>query len=131
MQLSIVSIPDIKKKAEELMKSREWMLALVEWESWHEKASENEKDPNSFHDLGICKFNLGRVSEAIKDLDKAADLQPDYGYRFAARGWMKQSAGDVNGAIADYKKAIELDPTDVYTQNNLIILEEKRSKKSR
>tara|TARA_B100001564_G_C20491523_1_gene601876 strand:- start:71 stop:451 length:381 start_codon:yes stop_codon:yes gene_type:complete len=126
-----VSIPDIKKKAEELMKSREWMLALVEWESWHEKASENEKDPNSFHDLGICKFNLGRVSEAIKDLDKAADLQPDYGYRFAARGWMKQSAGDVNGAIADYKKAIELDPTDVYTQNNLIILEEKRSKKSR
>ena len=113
------------------MKSREWMLALVEWESWHEKASENEKDPNSFHDLGICKFNLGRVSEAIKDLDKAADLQPDYGYRFAARGWMKQSAGDVNGAIADYKKAIELDPTDVYTQNNLIILEEKRSKKSR
>ena len=44
---------------------------------------------------------------------------------------MKQSAGDVVGAIADYKKAIELDPTDVYTQNNLIILEEKRSKKSR
>ena len=131
MQLSIVSNADIRKKAEELMKSREWTLALVEWENWHDKVSEIEKDPNSFHDLGICKFNLGRVAEAIKDLDKAAEFQPDYGYRFAARGWMKQVAGDVVGAIADYKKAIELDPTDVYTQNNLIILEEKRSKKSR
>ncbi len=78
--------------------------------------------------MGICKFNLGRVTEAILDLDKAAELQPDYGYRFAARGWMKQSAGDDNGAIADYKKALELDPDDIYTQNNLIILEEKRGK---
>ena len=110
------------------MKNREWMLALVEWERWHEEVAEDEKDANSYHDLGICKFNLGRVPEAIKDLDKAAVLQPDYGYRFAARGWMKQSVGDDIGAIADYKKALELDPEDVYTQNNLIILEEKRTK---
>ena len=44
---------------------------------------------------------------------------------------MKQSMGDKTGAIADYKKAIELDPSDIYTQNNLIILEEKHNKKSR
>ena len=128
MQLSIVNNNDNKKRAEELMKGREWMLALVEWERWHEEVAEAEKDANSYHDLGICKFNLGRIPEAIKDLDKAAILQPDYGYRFAARGWMKQSGGDINGAILDYKKALELDPEDVYTQNNLIIIEEKRSK---
>ena len=110
------------------MKNSEWMLALVEWERWHEVVTESEKDANSYHDLGICKFNLGRVVEAIKDLDRAAILQPTYGYRFAARGWMKQNAGDDVGAIGDYKKALELDPEDVYTQNNLIILEEKRTK---
>ncbi len=123
-----MSNKDIRNCAEEHMKNKEWILALVEWEKWHEKADDAEKDPNSFHDMGICKFNLGRVTEAILDLDQAAELQPDYGYRFAARGWMKQSAGDDNGAIADYKKALELDPDDIYTQNNLIILEEKRGK---
>ncbi|MAO46131.1 MAG: hypothetical protein CL823_03185 [Crocinitomicaceae bacterium] len=120
-----------REKAEALMKTKEWILALVEWEKFHETASAEEKDPNSFHDMGICKFNCGRMKEAISDLDRAAELQPDYGYRFAARGWMKQSMGDRTGAIADYKKAIELDPSDIYTQNNLIILEEKRNKKSR
>ncbi|MBM55554.1 MAG: hypothetical protein CMB32_03245 [Euryarchaeota archaeon] len=131
MQLSGVSQKDIRNKAEVLMKNREWVLALIEWEKWHELIDENEKNPNSYHDLGICKFNLGRVKEAIADLDKAAKLQPDYGYRYASRGWMKQSMGDINGAIEDYKRAIELDPEDMYTQNNLIILEEKRSKNSR
>ena len=131
MQLSGVSQKEIRNKAEGLMKNREWVLALIEWEKWHELIDENEKNPNSYHDLGICKFNLGRVKEAIADLDKAAKLQPDYGYRYASRGWMKQSMGDINGAIEDYKRAIELDPEDMYTQNNLIILEEKRSKNSR
>ena len=129
MQLSKVKNVDIRKKAESLMKDGQWMLALIEWESWHEKVNDGKKDPNSFHDLGICKFNLGRKKEAISDLDKAANLQPDYGYRFAARGWMKQSLGDVAGAISDYKKALKLDPEDIYTQNNLIILEEKRNKR--
>ena len=113
------------------MKNREWVLALMEWEKWHELVDEIEKNSNSYHDLGICKFNLGRVKEAIADLDIAAKLQPDYGYRYASRGWMKQNIGDVNGAIEDYKRAIELDPEDMYTQNNLIILQEKRSKNSR
>ena len=81
-------------------------------------------DNNSFAFCWITDF-------PIFELDKAAIIQPDYGYRFAARGWMKQSAGDDKGAIADYKKALELDPNDIYTQNNLIILEEKRNKKSR
>ena len=130
MQLSSVSTKKLnaetRQQAENLMKDKEWMQALMKWESWFENSLESEKDPNSYHDLGICKFNLGNVSSAIKDLDKAAILQPDYGYRFAARGWMKQSMGDTKGAISDYKKALELDPEDVYTQNNLIILEEKK-----
>ena len=36
---------------------------------------------------------------------------------------------EVSSAISDYKKALELDPEDIYTQNNLIILEEKRNKR--
>ena len=53
-----------REKAEALMKTKEWILALVEWEKFHESASAEEKDPNSFHDMGICKFNCGRMKEA-------------------------------------------------------------------
>ena len=87
MQLSIVSNADIRKKAEELMKSREWMLALVEWESWHDKAAENEKGLDSFHDLGICKFNLVESLKPLKiwikplssNLITDTDLQQEVG----------------------------------------------------
>lgn len=37
---------------------------------------------------------------------------------------MKQAMGDLNGAIDDYKKAVELDPEDAVTWNNLGLLEE-------
>ena len=37
---------------------------------------------------------------------------------------MKQASGDTHGAIADYKKALELDPEDAVTWNNLGLLEE-------
>ena len=57
-------------------------------------------------------------------LNQAADTQPDYSYRYSSRGWMKQASGDIQGAIEDYKKALELDPDDAVTWNNLGLLEE-------
>lgn len=57
-------------------------------------------------------------------LNQAADTQPDYSYRYSSRGWMKQASGDTHGAIEDYKKALELDPDDAVTWNNLGLLEE-------
>lgn len=38
---------------------------------------------------------------------------------------MKQAAQDLDGALADYKKALELDPDDAITWNNLGLLEER------
>ena len=37
---------------------------------------------------------------------------------------MKQACGDLRGAIEDYKRAVELDPEDAVTWNNLGLLEE-------
>ena len=37
---------------------------------------------------------------------------------------MKQALRDIQGAIADYEKAVELDPEDAITLNNLGLLEE-------
>ena len=48
MQLSKVSNINIREKAESLMKDGQWMLALIEWESWHEKVNDGEKTQTLF-----------------------------------------------------------------------------------
>jgi len=47
---------------------------------------------------------------AIADSTKAIELKPDFALAYIARGYAKQSQGDLQGAIADSTKAIELKP---------------------
>ena len=85
----------------------------------------NESDnPNAVHDLAICCFHLERIEEALNWLDRAVELQPDYSYRYASRAWMRVAAKQYDRARADYQRAIELDPEDAVSQNNLGLLEE-------
>ena len=120
----------IRKRALSFMEQREWNAALIDWNIWFSSTDKNQLDPNAFHDRAICKFHTGDTAEAIEDLNEAAILQPDYSYRFASRGWMKQAAGDTDAAIEDYKRAIELDPEDTIAHNNLGLLEEAKGYKA-
>ena len=121
---------EIRKRAEALMEARNWLDALKDWELWFDSNTNDKLDPNSFHDRAICKFHTGSTSSAIEDLNRAVELQSDYSYRYASRGWMKQSNGDTRGAIVDYRKAIELDPEDAIAHNNLGLLEEAQGYKA-
>ena len=120
----------IRKRASRFMEQRDWKAALIDWNTWFSSTEKDHLDPNAFHDRAICKFHTGSTAEAIEDLNEAAILQPDYSYRFASRGWMKQAAGDTDAAIEDYKHAIELDPEDTIAHNNLGILEEAKGYKA-
>ena len=120
----------IRKRASSFMEQREWKAALIDWNIWFSSTEKDHLDPNAFHDRAICKFHTGSTAEAIEDLNEAAILQPDYSYRFASRGWMKQAAGDTDAAIEDYKHAIELDPEDTIAHNNLGLLEEAKGYKA-
>lgn len=92
---------------------------------WFAKAIENTpKDPEIFHDRGVCLFHLERFEEALADMDRSVELQPDYGYRYASRAFIRGAVKDIHGAIADYKKAVELDPEDAISYNNLGLLQE-------
>jgi Tfp pilus assembly protein PilF len=82
------------------------------------------EDPDVWNDYGVALFHSGRLPEALAALDRAIALQPDYGYRFAARAWMRQAIKDFDGAREDYGQAIALDPTDAISINNLGLLEE-------
>ena len=105
----------------ELSKDRKWSEALAAFD----RAMETVKDdPDLIHDRAVAMFNLGQQKDALKELDRAVVLQPDYSYRYSSRAYMRNACKDIHGAIEDYKKAIELDPEDAIALNNLGLLEE-------
>lgn len=107
--------------ANDLVKERKWNEALIAFERAFKELSEH---PDFIHDRAVCLFNLGRKKEALAELNRAVGIQPDYSYRYASRAYMRNALKDIHGAIADYKKAIELDPEDAISMNNLGMLEE-------
>ena len=102
----------------------QWQSALVGFDEAERVNPDWGLDPDFLNDRAVALFHNDRAHESIALLDKAINLQPQYGYRYAARGWMKQALRDIQGAIADYEKAVELDPEDAITLNNLGLLEE-------
>lgn len=61
---------------------------------------------------------LGDVDAAIRDLDRALELKPDYAAALFLRGQLREGAGDPAGAANDYSKTVELDPTHADALNN-------------
>lgn len=110
--------------AREAADQGQWDRALLNFNQAIAAESGWNQDPDFKHDRAIALFHSGNKNEALNELNDAVTLQPGYGYRYAARGWMKQALKDVHGAIADYKAAIELDPEDAISLNNLGLIEE-------
>ena len=104
--------------------SGQWESALAAYDQALTADETWTLDPDFLNDRAVALFQNQRAEESLHLLDQAIQLQPDYGYRYAARGWMKQAMKDIQGAISDYEKAIELDPDDAITLNNLGLLEE-------
>ena len=102
----------------------QWVSALIAFDNALNESDAWNTAPDFLNDRAVALFHNERAHDAIGVLTDAIRLQPQYGYRFAARGWMRQALKDVNGAIADYEQAIALDPDDAITQNNLGLLEE-------
>ncbi len=91
------------------------------------KAEKETPDhPDVQGDLGVAYIHLGNKPAVFTALNKAVELQPDYGYRYAARAYAKDFFGDLDGAISDYRIAIQKDPEDAVAHNNLGLLLEKK-----
>lgn len=108
------------KKYEEAMNV--WNLAIANFGD----------DADFYAERGVCKFHL-RFKSAMDDLNKAIELDPLNGYRYACRAYVRDKIGDTEGAIEDYTKSNELDPGNDITLNNLGLAEEKlgHTKKAR
>ncbi|GAA1909482.1 tetratricopeptide repeat protein [Streptomyces durmitorensis] len=59
---------------------------------------------------GECYRVLGRFDEAIRDLDRAIELQPADAFAWASRGATRYSLRQDDEALADLDRAVELTP---------------------
>ena len=76
----------------------------------------------SYNNRGLAYKNLGEYEKAIKDFDKAIELNPNYISAYNSRGVAYENLKDYNRAINDYNKAIELNPNYISAYNNRAII---------
>ncbi|MFT4678276.1 MAG: tetratricopeptide (TPR) repeat protein [Litorivivens sp.] len=109
------------REAKELFDNKQF----VEARKLYEKAIVlHADDPNAWHDLSVCLLHLNQPLMALEKMEVSVNLQPDYSYRYASRAYIRSALKDYPGAIADYEKAIELDPEDAISYNNLGLIQE-------
>ncbi len=64
-------------------------------------------------------LNGGDVGEALKLTNQVLDVDPACGLAWHVVALCRERAGDLNGALAAYEKALQLDPQDVDLANDL------------
>ncbi len=64
-------------------------------------------------------MEAGALDLALKDLDEALKLKPDYTYGLSTRGDIYRKQGRFDDAIADYKKALESNPDNDAAKDGL------------
>ena len=57
-------------------------------------------------------------------MNLAVKYDPEYAFRYQSRGYLKARMQDYEGAVADYEKAVELNPEDGIAYNNLALAQE-------
>lgn len=92
---------------------------------------QNPGDPDILADRGVTYLHLNNREASFADFNLALEMQPNYSFRYASRGYAKNFFGDIDGAIEDYEKAVELDPDDAVAHNNLGLLLEQKGYKAK
>ncbi len=61
-----------------------------------------------YYNIALVKYQMRDYKQAIVDLDRAIELNPDYTVAYNLRGASKFSIEDYEGAIEDYSQAIDI-----------------------
>jgi len=103
-------------------KSREWLKKAEETDTpsikieYYTKAIELDANYLLYYYRGSAFADIENLDEALKDYNKAIELNKEDAYIYICRGYIFSIKGQEEDAIKDYTKAIELDPkeTSVY-----------------
>lgn len=111
----------IKKYSEslEIKKSKEVLLNRANAFTAINKYDEAENDymeiihvDNSYwkayYERSRLKYKFGKFADALTDLDKTLELNPEFGEGYFAKGWVVFELKDTNTACESWKKASSL-----------------------
>jgi predicted Zn-dependent protease len=73
-------------------------------------------------DQALAASRSEQWDEAERALRQLATERPDHPVAHSRLGWVLQQRGDRSGAMKNYRQAIELDPSDAMTVNNLALM---------
>ena len=59
-------------------------------------------------------YNMGKADDAILEMGKLIEINPEASVGYRRRGWYEEYSGKVEDAIEDYTMAITLSPDDAY-----------------
>lgn len=108
-------------KAEKFYSDRKFKDAIY----WYTRAISEGASADLYSERAVAFFHNNELKEALLDMNRAQELEPARGYRYSSRAYIRDAMGDVEGAVKDYEKAVELDPEDAIAHNNLGMLIEK------
>ncbi len=83
------------------------------------QARSRDKDPQYQYNLGLFYLNGNSLDEALKYLDRSLSLNPRSFLAWNAVGLARSMKGDLQGSIAAFQKALEINPGFTEARNNL------------
>lgn len=107
--------------AVEHLKSNRLEKAL---ELMNELIADSPNQSDYYSERGVIFFHMNKKKLALKDMDKAVEIDLENPYRYSSRAYIRGHYRMFEEAISDYQKAIELDPDDAIALNNLGLIQE-------
>lgn len=111
------------KKAQELLDEQKFEKSLI---AFNKALKLDPNHPDILSHRGVLYLHMNQKKKCFDDLEMSLRMDKDYGFRYAALAYAKDYFGDLDTAIELYEKAVQVDPEDSISHNNLGLLMEKR-----
>jgi tetratricopeptide (TPR) repeat protein/mono/diheme cytochrome c family protein len=86
------------------------------------RVADNPDDPQAHDALGVEYFHVGRVDDAVKELNATLRIKPDHAVANFNISLIEMTQGRFDAAVAHLRKAIAVRPDYAEAHNNLGIL---------
>ena len=113
LKKKIETINESKIRANTLFKSQNYSQAIDEYNKLLDFDPENKNFMSIIlTNKALCQKKLGNNMDALKDVDKAIELNPNYATAYVRRALIYEEFKMFDDAKADLSKAKELDPNN-------------------
>ena len=113
LKKNIETINEVKTRANTLFKSQKYSQAIEEYNKLLDFDPENKNFMSIIlTNKALCQKKLGNNMDALKDVDKAIEYNPNYPTAYIRRALIYEEFKMFDDAKADLSKAKELDPNN-------------------